>query len=121
MYIGQVVTLKELILEIVDWMVTCKRKQKEGIWNDVVGCFCKVRFTKYNKIHGVRNKWTLLNSGVYKAKQHFYTRPSTQDQYTFIFKCTDCTYTELEKEVTRQYKNFIVKAKRLNIENDFGD
>ena len=121
MYIGQIVTLSDLIEEIDDWMLLTKQKQNQGMWPDVIGYFCKIQFTKYNKLLKTKNKWTLLNSGVYSAKQHFYTKPSTQNQYTFILKGTDWTHEELKKEVTRQYKNFIVKAKLVDIKNDFGE
>lgn len=122
MYIGQIVTLSDLIEEIISWFEITKQKQEEqGIWKDVIGYFCKIQFTKYNKLLKIKNKWTLLNSGVYSAKQHFYTKQSTQNQYTFIFKGTDWNPEELEKEVTRQYKNFIVKAKLVDIKNDFGE
>lgn len=122
MYVGQVISLSDLIEEIFDWLETTKQKQEEqGIWKDIVGCFCKIKFTKYNKLLKTKNKWTLLDSGVYSAKQHFYTKPSTQNQYTFILKGTVWTREEIEKEMTRQYKNFIVKAKLVDIKNDFGE
>ena len=61
--------------------------------------------------------WVLDDSGVYDVGHACYTK--SKHKYTFRFKGIEWIDGELTKEVTRQYKEFLVYAKKYELEKDF--
>lgn len=119
MQIGEFVTLEKLQEEISGWLPLIRERcGYGGSWWDcnrnepsAKGLFLKIEFSKKFEY------WVLQDSGVYSRNEHFHSR--AKNKYTFIFKGIDWTNKTLNDEVARQFKEFKVKAKIIDLEKDF--
>lgn len=117
MNIGEIVTLDRFKEEMCEWLQLTREKCGPGgsWWNfkynepDVKGLYFKIEF-KFNK-------WILEDCGAYSRNEHYHSR--AKNKYTFIFKGIDWTNKTLNDEVARQFKEFKVKAKIIDLEKDF--
>lgn len=117
--IGDEISLEYLKGEINEWLEVAREKcVVNGQWWDCVnnrpdvdGLFVKLIYKN--------GKWVLLDSGVYDYGKPCYTR--NPNKYTFKFKGIKWLDSDLEKEAERQYKEFLVYAKKYELEKDFED
>lgn len=121
MCVDNEITLAVAIEEVLSWLVETRRKcQPGGVWWDakldrpeIGGLFLKIKYN-FEKLC-----WVLDDSGVYDIGHACYTK--SKHEYTLRFKGIEWIDGELEKEVTRQYKEFLVYAKKYELEKDFED
>ena len=121
MLIDAEITLNGVIEEVISWLEETRRKcQPGGSWWDAThnrpeigGIYVKVEYDCK------RLCWVLDDSGVYDAGHACYSK--SKHKYTFRFKGIEWIDGELKKEVTRQYKEFLVYAKKYELEKDFED
>lgn len=119
MLIDEEITLKKVIDEALSWLAETRKKcQPGGGWWDnnknkpeIGGLYVKI---KYDCLC-----WVLEDSGVYDVGHACYTK--SKHKYILKFKGIEWSDAELEKEVTRQYKEFLVYAKKYELEKDFED
>lgn len=119
MLINDEITLQGVIDEVISWLEETRRKcNPDGGWWDkklnrpeIGGLFLKVEYDCE------RLCWVLDDSGVYDIGHACYTK--LKHKYTFRFKGIEWSDEELAKEVTRQYKEFLVYAKKYELERDF--
>ena len=117
--IGDEITLDYLKDESFEWLDNIRRNCVEnGAWwddekhrPDIGGIYVKVIYKT--------GKWVLLNSGVYDYGKSCYVKNC--NRYLFKFKDINWIESDLEKEVERQYKEFLVYAKKYELEKDFED
>ena len=121
MCIDDEITLNGVIEEVISWLEETRRKcQPGGSWWDanlnrpeIGGIYVKAEYDCE------RLCWVLDDSGVYDVGHTCYTK--SKHKYTFRFKGIEWIDGELTKEVTRQYKEFLVYAKKYELEMDFDD
>ena len=121
MCVDDEITLKDAIDEVISWLEETRRTCQPGgsWWNitknkpDIGGLFLKVEYD-FEKLC-----WVLDDSGVYDIGHACYTK--SKHKYTFRFKGIKWSDDELAKEVTRQYKEFLVYTKKFELEKDFDD
>ena len=111
------ITLDGLIEEALEWLKDIKKKCNPSgpWWNDVKnrpeigGIFLKLIY--------IDGQWCLDDSGVYDIGKCCLSR--SKFKYTLKFVGVDWTEETLKKEVIKQYKEFLNKAKILKLEEDF--
>ena len=121
MGIYEEITLDGVIEEVISWLEETRRKcQPGGSWWDAThnqpeigGIYVKVEYD-FEKLC-----WILDDSGVYDVGHACYSK--SKHKYTFRFKGIEWIDGELKKEVIRQYKEFLVYAKKYELEKDFED
>lgn len=115
--IGDEINLDNLTNEMLRWFeLICTNCQPNKSWWDVKnnrpeigGLFAKIELDD--------DKWILENSGVYDyGKPYFVKSPK---KYMFKFKGVDWNEETLKVEISKQYKEFLVKTKLNDIEKDF--
>ena len=119
MDIGDILTFKKFIDEMLQWLDELREMSVPNKpWFDMktnkprmVGLFLKVE-----KFHD--GNWRLINSGVYEKYKKINTK-SKYTTHTFKFPGIDWTDEELTAEVSRQYKEFCIKNKLNELEQDF--
>lgn len=117
--IGEEMSLDNIIAESFEWLDNLRRNCVEnGRWwdsekhrPDVDGIYVKLIYQK--------GKWVLLDSGVYDYGKPCYVK--NRNKYLFKFKGYNWIESDLEKEAERQYKEFLVYAKKYELEKDFED
>lgn len=113
------VNLKDTIKDSLYWLEETRRKcTPGGAWWDksknkpeIGGIFLKFEYDCE------KSCWVLDNSGVYDIGHTRYSK--SKHSYTLRFKGIEWSDNELIKEVTRQYKDFLVYAKKYELEKDF--
>ena len=119
MFNRDAVNLKDTIKESLYWLEETRRKcTLGGAWWDksknkpeIGGIFLKFQYDCEKLC------WVLDNSGVYDIGHTRYSK--SKHSYTLRFKGIEWSDNELIKEVTRQYKDFLVYAKKYELEKDF--
>lgn len=119
MRVDDEITLELAIEEVLLWLAETRRKcQPGGCWWDAIhnrpeigGLFLKIEYN-FEKLC-----WVIDDSGVYDIGHACYTK--SKHKYTLRFKGIEWSDNELTKEVTRQYKEFLVYAKKYELEKDF--
>lgn len=121
MCVDDEITLTGAIEEVLSWLEETRKKcQPGGGWWDneqnkpeIGGLFLKIEYN-FEKLC-----WVLDDSGVYDIGHACYTK--SKHKYILRFKGIEWSDGELTKEVTRQYKEFLVYAKKYELEKDFED
>lgn len=121
MLIDAEITLNGVIEEVISWLEETRRKcQPGGSWWDAIhsrpeigGLYVKIEYDCKKMC------WVLDDSGVYDIGHACFSK--SKHKYTFRFKGIEWIDGELKKEVTRQYKEFLVYAKKYELEKDFED
>lgn len=117
--IGEEISLEKVKDIANEWLGDIRNNCFEnGRWWDIEkhrpevdGIFVKVIYQK--------GKWVLLDSGVYDYGKPCYVK--NRHRYMFKFKGYNWIESDLEKEAERQYKEFLVYAKKHELEKDFED
>ena len=115
--IGDEISLDCIKGESFEWLDYIRRNCIEnGMWwdsekhrPDVGGIYVTVIYRT--------GKWVLLDSGVYDYGKRYYVK--NRSKYLFKFKGINWIESDLKKEVERQYKEFLVHAKKYELEKDF--
>lgn len=118
MDIDDILYLKGFINEMLEWLNDIREQcVPDKPWFDmntnkpkIVGLFLKVE--KFPD-----GTWRMINSGVYEKYEKINTK--AKDTYTFKFPGIDWTDDKLTAEVSRQYKDFLIKNKLNELEQDF--
>lgn len=77
----------------------------------LLGSFLKMFYD--HRVHD----WLLDDAGVYSSNKRYGSRKKTN--HTFLIKGIDWTEETMKQEMTRQYKEFLVKSKMVKLEGDF--
>ena len=121
MLIDDEINLKGAIEEALSWLEETRKKCQPGAswWDakldrpEIGGIFIKLEYD-FEQLC-----WVLDDSGVYDVGHACFTK--SKHKYTLRFKGIKWSDDELTKEVTRQYKEFLVYAKKYELEKDFED
>lgn len=114
---GTEINLDNLTLEMLRWLELVYKncQPNEGWWDiennrpDIGGLFAKIELKD--------NKWILENAGVYDYGRPYFVR--SPKKYMFKFKGIDWNVKTLKVEISRQYKEFLVKKAINDVEKDF--
>ena len=119
MAIGEEISLENLIGEAIEWLEQIRKNCVEhGRWWDCVKNRPEVDGI-YVKLIYNNKTWVLEDSGVYDYGKPCYVKKS--NKYLFKFKGVNWLESDLETETERQYKEFLVYAKKYELEKDFED
>lgn len=119
MRLGEEISVDYLKSESIEWLEHIRRNCVEnGKWWDsekhrpeIGGIYVKLIYQS--------GKWVLLDSGVYDYGKPCYVK--NRNKYLFKFMGIKWLDSDLEKEAERQYKEFLVYAKKYELEKDFED
>ena len=114
---GDEINLDNLTHEMLEWLELVYKncKPNKSWWDiennrpDIGGPFAKIELDD--------DKWILENAGVYDYGKPYFVR--SPKKYMFKFKGVDWNEETLKAEISKQYKEFLVKTKLNDIEKDF--